>query len=404
MQNEQYYTTGELASLAGITYKSIRVYVEKGLIVPDRMTDSGYKLFSRRSVERLQRILMFKYLDFSLEEIGQLLEEEDIKQSLDRQSELIESKITHLNQIQNAVNEMKALPEDNNWEKMLEIMKLTSRKEEIINQYVKIDNLEKRINIHEYSTSDVDWYDYLMEKCDIKEGMNILDIGCGNGQLWYKEKDNLPKNINIYLIDNSSAMIQAAKNTILCEQEYYKKKKINFHYIVCDAQKVGEVPELNLKKYDLIMANHMLYHIEDLHRKRLLASLAKILADGGKFIASTIGEGHMKELWDLATLYDKKVKVTEWFSSGFSLENGKEQLEEFFGNVTVHYDDNNLLVDDWRVIYDYMCSLPGGIEKIMKQSEEASKRFLKSKVTDRTPYFIRKNTGVFVAERKKDNV
>ncbi len=201
MQNEQYYTTGELASLAGITYKSIRVYVEKGLIVPDRMTDSGYKLFSRRSVERLQRILMFKYLDFSLEEIGQLLEEEDIKQSLDRQSELIESKITHLNQIQNAVNEMKALPEDNNWEKMLEIMKLTSRKEEIINQYVKIDNLEKRINIHEYSTSDVDWYDYLMEKCDIKEGMNILDIGCGNGQLWYKEKDNLPKNINIYLID-----------------------------------------------------------------------------------------------------------------------------------------------------------------------------------------------------------
>lgn len=122
MQNEQYYTTGELASLAGITYKSIRVYVEKGLIVPERMTDSGYKLFSRRSVERLQRILMFKYLDFSLEEIGELLEEEDIKQSLDRQSQLIESKITHLNQIQNAVNEMKALPEDNNWEKMLEIM------------------------------------------------------------------------------------------------------------------------------------------------------------------------------------------------------------------------------------------------------------------------------------------
>ena len=65
MINKDYYTTGELADLAGITYKSIRVYVEKGLLVADQITDTGYKLFSKKSVERLQRILLFKYLDFS---------------------------------------------------------------------------------------------------------------------------------------------------------------------------------------------------------------------------------------------------------------------------------------------------------------------------------------------------
>ena len=96
MINKDYYTTGELADLAGITYKSIRVYVEKGLLVADQITDTGYKLFSKKSVERLQRILLFKYLDFSLEEINKLLDEEDINNSLNRQSELIDLKITHL--------------------------------------------------------------------------------------------------------------------------------------------------------------------------------------------------------------------------------------------------------------------------------------------------------------------
>ena len=155
MDKEIFYTTGELAEIAGITYKSIRIYVEKGLLTPDKITESGYKLFSRKSVEKLQRIFMFKYLDFTLEEIGQMLEEENIQKSLGKQLELIELKITHLNQIKKAVEDMQSLSDEKNWDKMLDIMKLTSQREEVIKQYIKSDNLEKRINIHEYSTSDV---------------------------------------------------------------------------------------------------------------------------------------------------------------------------------------------------------------------------------------------------------
>ena len=98
---------------------------------------------------------MFKYLDFTLEEIGQMLEEENIQKSLGKQLELIELKITHLNQIKKAVEDMQSLSDEKNWDKMLDIMKLTSQREEVIKQYIKSDNLEKRINIHEYSTSDV---------------------------------------------------------------------------------------------------------------------------------------------------------------------------------------------------------------------------------------------------------
>lgn len=400
MINKDYYTTGEMADLAGITYKSIRVYVEKGLLVPDQITETGYKLFSQKSVERLQRILLFKYLDFSLEEINKLLDEEDVNNSLNRQSELIDSKITHLTQIKNAVEEMKLLSAQDNWDKMIEIMKLTSQREEVVNQYAKSEKLEKRINIHEYSTSDIEWYAYLLDKCELKAGMNILDIGCGNAQLWYEERDNLPENINIYLVDNSQAMISAAKKLLLSERDYYSNKNIKFHYEVCDAVKVGELKEIESIKFQRIMCNHMLYHIEDSDRKKLFAKVREMLAKDGSFIASTIGDGHMKELWNLATQYDKKVKIPGWFASGFSLENGKQQLDEYFDLVTMYHHDNNLLVPDWKVVYEYMTSLPGGIEKIMRKSEGECIEFLRNKITEKTPLFIEKNTGVFVAKNE----
>ena len=398
MDKEIFYTTGELAEIAGITYKSIRIYVEKGLLTPDKITESGYKLFSRRSVEKLQRILMFKYLDFTLEEIGQMLEYENIQESLGKQLELIELKITHLNQIKKAVEDMQSLSDEKNWDKMLDIMKLTSQREEVIKQYIKSDNLEKRINIHEYSTSDVNWHDYLLDKCDIKEGMSILDIGCGNGLLWYRERNLLPDNINIYLVDNSKAMLDSAKQIHFSEKDFYTDKNIKFHYHICDASNINKLSEINSKKFHRIMANHMLYHIDDSDRKLLLGYVNAMLTDDGKFIASTIGKNHMKEIFELAYEYDKNVKAPEWFSRGFILENGKEQLDVFFSNVTMFYHDNNLLIPDWRVIYDYLCSLPE-IEKVMRKNKEASVKFLKDRVTESKPFFIRKSTGVFVAKK-----
>lgn len=398
MDKEIFYTTGELADMAGVTYKSIRIYVKKGLLTPDKITKAGYKLFSRKSVEKLQRILMFKYLDFTLEEIGQMLEDENIQESLGKQLELIELKITHLNQIKKAVEDMQSLSDEKNWDKMLDIMKLTSQREEVIKQYIKSDNLEKRINIHEYSTSDVNWHDYLLDKCDIKEGMNILDIGCGNGLLWYRERNLLPDNINIHLVDNSKAMLDSAKQIHFSEKVFYTDKNIKFYYHICDASNINELSEINSKKFHRIMANHMLYHIDDSDRKLLLGAVNAMLTDDGKFIASTIGKNHMKEIFELAHEYDKNVKAPEWFSRGFNLENGKEQLDEFFSSVVMFYHDNNLLIPDWRAIYDYLCSLPG-IDKVMRKNKEASVKFLKNRVTESKPFFISKSTGVFVAKK-----
>lgn len=208
----------------------------------------------------------------------------------------------------------------------------------------------------------------------------------------------LPNNINIYLVDNSKAMLDSAKQIHFSEKDFYANKRIKFHYHICDASNINELSDINSKKFQRIMANHMLYHIEDSDRKLLLGAVNGMLTDDGKFIASTIGKNHMKEIFELAHEYDKKVKAPEWFSRGFNLENGKEQLDEFFSSVTMFYHDNNLLIPDWRAIYDYLCSLPG-IEKDMRKNKEASVKFLKDRVTESKLFFISKSTGVFVAKK-----
>ena len=84
-----FYTAGELAKLTGVSYKTIRHYQKIGLLEPENYTESGYKLYSKTSVELLQRILMLKYLDFSLDEIKEILEKENTKETFYKQEKLL---------------------------------------------------------------------------------------------------------------------------------------------------------------------------------------------------------------------------------------------------------------------------------------------------------------------------
>ncbi len=396
---KKYYTAGELAKMAGISYKSIRVYTEKGLLIPDKVNDNGYKLFSETGVERLQKIILLRYLDFSLEEISGLLDDDDIEEPFIRQSELIEAKITHLYQVKSAIDEMKFLSDENRLTKMLEIMRLMSHKEDIINQYKKTDNLDRRINIHKYSTSKTDWFDFILSKSELTEGMNILDVGCGNGTLWYRCRELLPADINIYLVDNSEAMIAVAAKLISAESTFYNSKNINFHYFVCDAAQLRSNREIEAIKYQRIFANHMLYHLDDNTRKTLYESSVAMLADGGKFIASTIGSGHMKEIFELAKLYDSTIEEPEWMCEGFNLDNGSEQLQKYFSEVNTYIHDNNLSVPEWRAVYDYLCTLPGNIRVRLEKNKKDSEAFFKNRISEEKPFFISKCTGLFTAEK-----
>ena len=47
----------EVAALTGISVRTLHHYDEIGLLVPDEMTEAGYRLYSDNNLETLQQIL-----------------------------------------------------------------------------------------------------------------------------------------------------------------------------------------------------------------------------------------------------------------------------------------------------------------------------------------------------------
>lgn len=397
MKKKELYTTGELAKLTGVSYKTIRHYYESGLLKPELVGENKYKKFGQAAVEQLQKILMLKYLDFSLEEISEMLEKEEQTEAFAKQAELLRKRKEHLEHVLQAVEEIQHLEADNHWEKMLDIIRLTTQKEEIEKQYAGSDNLQKRINIHVYSTSKVPWFAWVLEGLELKPGMKILELGCGTGALWVQQRENLPEDLEILLTDKSEGMLATAREGIGQFQEYFTAKNIRFSFLQMAAEDFVTTEE----KFDRIIANHMLYHVPEEKRQELLTNCAKSLKGDGMFYASTIGATHNKELHELAQEFDERINIPRWSTDSFKLENGGEQLQKVFSQVSMEEQENDLLVPDADALYYYVESWPGNAKGILAERGAEFRKFLEKRVSPETPFFCHKSTGAFRAFVRK---
>jgi DNA-binding transcriptional MerR regulator len=70
------YTIGGFARLSHVPVKTLRFYDEIGLLRPARVApSSGYRYYTAAQIEQLNRVLVFKDLGFSLQEIRALVAE-----------------------------------------------------------------------------------------------------------------------------------------------------------------------------------------------------------------------------------------------------------------------------------------------------------------------------------------
>ena len=85
----KYYTIGQLAMLAGISTKTLRVYENKGLLVPERNKGNDYRIYGEEAVKTLEKIQLMKYLDLSLDQIAGFLQ---LYENISRENMLLEQK------------------------------------------------------------------------------------------------------------------------------------------------------------------------------------------------------------------------------------------------------------------------------------------------------------------------
>lgn len=82
------YTVKALAELSGVTPRTLRWYDSLGLLRPCRTTEAGYRIYGRPEVDRLQQILFYRELGFSLEQIGAVLDAPEFDRQKALQSHL----------------------------------------------------------------------------------------------------------------------------------------------------------------------------------------------------------------------------------------------------------------------------------------------------------------------------
>jgi DNA-binding transcriptional MerR regulator len=73
VNNTDMHQIGEVASQVGLSLRTIRYYEEVGLVVPSGRTQGGFRLYTDSDIDRLLLIKQMKPLDFTLDEMRDLL-------------------------------------------------------------------------------------------------------------------------------------------------------------------------------------------------------------------------------------------------------------------------------------------------------------------------------------------
>ncbi|MEE3743450.1 MerR family transcriptional regulator [Streptococcus dysgalactiae] len=79
----QFYSTGELANLAGVSIRTVQYYDQRGILTPTALTEGGRRLYTDSDLEQLRMICFLRDLGFSIEQIRKVLAEENAAQVLE---------------------------------------------------------------------------------------------------------------------------------------------------------------------------------------------------------------------------------------------------------------------------------------------------------------------------------
>ena len=94
-------TVKEVSGFTGVSVRTLHHYDAIGLLKPTKITEAGYRLYDGAALQRLQAILFFRELEFSLQEIKAILDAPnfDPMDALESQIQLLELRRSHLDDL-----------------------------------------------------------------------------------------------------------------------------------------------------------------------------------------------------------------------------------------------------------------------------------------------------------------
>ena len=251
-------------------------------------------------------------------------------------------------------------------------------KDMVQKQYKNATNLNKRISIHDkYSVNKQGFGNWIVSNYQITNGMRVLELGCGTGDMWTRKSNLITKCAELVLTDFSEGMIQTAHSNI--------GDFPNVTYRVVDIQ---EIP-FEMNSFDIVIANMMLYHVPDLGKG--LSEVKRVLKENGRFYCATYGEHGIIQF--IAKLL-KPYGVEDRVNKNFTLQNGKQILAQYFSSVEMMEYIDSLEVTNIDDMLDYISSLTSMTE-VSNIKRDVIKRVLEQNTADGI-LKVPKEYGMFV--------
>lgn len=252
-------------------------------------------------------------------------------------------------------------------------------------QYATSANLDARIALHQkYSTASRHFHDWLFDHVTFSPNARVLEVGCGSGALWQRVHSRVPGDAQLTLSDMSFGMVKQARANL-------ESLLPNLTLLQCDTQ---QLPFADAS-FDVVFANHMLYHVPDLARG--VGEIRRVLEPGGQLYAATNGLAHMRELAELVTAVTQSPPVDSP-ERIFGLENGTALLSPFFESVKCVIQENNLRVTDVEPLVAYVES--GWLYNAVTSEDGPGHEFrrrVRDEIDARGAFHITKAVGLFVA-------
>ena len=100
------YSVGQVSEMLGVSVRTLHHYDEIGLLTPSRRSPSGYRLYDSGDLTRLQHIVVYRRLEFGLEEIRILLDcaAADLEAHLRRQRAAVSDRLDELHALVGAID------------------------------------------------------------------------------------------------------------------------------------------------------------------------------------------------------------------------------------------------------------------------------------------------------------
>jgi SAM-dependent methyltransferase len=254
-------------------------------------------------------------------------------------------------------------------------------------QYRDPTKLGARARLHErFSTNKYGWMLWALDQLDLPSEARVLELGCGPGALWAENRTRIPGGWSVVLADLSAGMLEQAQRAL-------GDLRRRFQFMVVDMQ---ELP-FEDASFDGVIANHMLYHVPDV--PTALSESCRVLRPEATLYAATNGERHMGELGELARTFDCGLTCASGEYS-FSLENGAEQLGEWFEDIELCRYDDSLLVTEAEPLVAYILSSVGNADSVLVGEKlDELIEFVERELAEKGAIRIGKDVGLFKAQR-----